>query len=127
MSDKTEYLNMIQKVIDRMANNSLQIKCWSIAIVTAFAALSNDWIVAISIVPLVLFCFMDARYLSMERAYRELFEAVRKKDESEIDFLMDYEEYDKGIWKTMFTWWILAFYIVLVSVVSIITIVRVVM
>ena len=118
---------MIQKVIDRMANNSLQIKCWSIAIVTAFVALSDNWIVVISIVPLLLFCFMDAHYLSMERAYRGLYDAVRGKEESEIDFSMDYRTYDEGIGKVMIRWSISLFYFALILTVSVITIVRVVM
>ena len=124
MSDKTEHLGMIQNVIDRMARNSLQIKCWSIAILTAFIALANDWVVMIAVVPLFLFCLLDARYLSLEDAFRSLYEEVCCKEESQIDFLMDVSEYDRGIKGKIFTWSVMPFYLALIATLLVFVIVR---
>ena len=95
MTDKTEHLHMIQSVISRMANNSLQIKCWSVAIVSASIVLSRSVIIIACLLPLMLFCLLDVKYLSLERSYRKLYDEVRMKDESEIDFSMEYEKIPK--------------------------------
>ena len=127
MSDKTEHLGTIQNVIDRMARNSLQIKCWSIAILTAFIALANDWVVMIAAVPLFLFCLLDARYLSLEDAFRSLYKEVCCREESQIDFLMDFSRYDKGIRGKIFTWSVLPFYLVLIVTVFVYAVINVVL
>ena len=45
MSDKIDHLNIIESAITRMAGNSLQIKCWSLAIVSAAIVLSRSVII----------------------------------------------------------------------------------
>ncbi len=45
MSDKSDHLNMIQSIITRMANSSLQVKCWCLAIVSAAIVLSKSPII----------------------------------------------------------------------------------
>ena len=126
MSDKTEHLNMIQNVITRMANHSLQIKCWAIAITTAFAALSSNWVVFFASAPIVLFWILDTYYLSMERRFRELYDEVRAKEESEIDFSMKTENYRTIVMNTASSWSVLPYYLVLILVAVIIGIVRIV-
>ena len=125
MTEKTEHLNMIQGVITRMANNSLQIKCWAIAVTTAFIALSGDWVTFIALIPIVLFCVLDARYLSLEKGYRGLYNDVKARDESAIDYSMENDDYRPGLMETTKTWSILPFYAVLIVTVIIVGIVRV--
>ena len=83
---------MIQSVIARLANASFAIRGWAITlIVGVFALLQTGSIGSspVAYVPIVAFWFLDAFYLSRERAYRHYFEEVRRKDEAEIDFTMD--------------------------------------
>ena len=68
------YLNMLQSVISRMSVNSTGCKSWCIAlasavVVVAFAGAKPDYL-TISLVPVVLFLFLDAYYLALERHFR---------------------------------------------------------
>ena len=74
-----------------MANSSLQVKCWCLTIVSAAIVLSKSPIIWACVLPVLLFCYLDIRYLSLEKAYRNLYEEVRKKDDSSIDFSMEYK------------------------------------
>lgn len=78
---QVKHLEMIQNVIARMAANSFTIKGWSTTLVTAVLAfLSKDgkpqyaWI---ALIPAVVFWALDAYYLALERAFRDLYETVR--------------------------------------------------
>ncbi len=95
MSNKSDHLNMIQSVITRRASNSLQFKCLCITIVSATIILSRSSIIVASVLPVLLFCYLDVRYLSLERAYRDLYDEVRLKNDSDIDFSMEYKPVPK--------------------------------
>ncbi len=78
---KVKHLELIQGVINRMAGNSFTIKGWGTALIAAILAfLAKDgrpqyaWI---AILPTIVFWFLDAYYLSLERAYRGLYDSVR--------------------------------------------------
>lgn len=113
MSNKTEHLRMIQDVISRMAGNSLQIKCWCMAITAVIIAFTDGKLILAGIIPIVLFCYMDAKYLALEKAYRNLYDTVRLKDETEVDFSMKYEKV-KGT-KGLLSWSVSWFYLVLIA------------
>src|SRR5216683_3919384 len=74
------HLNYLQAIITRLAGNSAQCKSWCLAIVSALfgfaGALKNDKIVAYAIIPIVIFCLVDAAYLGREKSYRELYNSV---------------------------------------------------
>ncbi len=92
MDKKTNHLNMIQNVITRMGTNSFALKGWSVGImvaVYAFAGNSNVKAVIVTVMPLIIFWFIDSYYLMLERKYRCLYDYVREKDEQKIDFSMD--------------------------------------
>ena len=112
MSNKVEHLNMIQSVISRMANNSLQAKCWCLAIVGAAIVLSRSTIIIACVLPVVLFCYLDVRYLSLERSYRNLYDEVRVKSEDEIDFSLETKKVSE--WKTFRSWSVWLFYVSMV-------------
>ncbi|MEM6449449.1 MAG: hypothetical protein AAF703_03945 [Cyanobacteria bacterium P01_D01_bin.105] len=68
------YLNILQSVVARMANNSNNCKAWCVTLVSALLVVLVDkdqssygWI---ALVPIVLFCFLDAYYLGLERGFR---------------------------------------------------------
>ncbi len=82
MEAKLKHLDMIQGVINRMASNSFVFKGWSITIIaglSAFAAKdTNNRLLVLSVVATILFWLVDAYYLSLERAYRDLYDKVAK-------------------------------------------------
>lgn len=104
MEKKMRHLEMIETIIERMGNNSFQLKGWAVtlvAIVGALAAQGSDKrFFLVAFIPLVAFWFLDAYYLQMERKYKILYKNVAVKDEEQIDFNMDTKsiecsDYDK--------------------------------
>jgi hypothetical protein len=70
-----QYLQMMQENITRMAGNSANAKTWLVTIVTGFFAIGCsikdlDWWLLLAIIPIVMFWYIDAYYLSLERALR---------------------------------------------------------
>ena len=77
------HLEMLQGVIQRMAENSRSCKLWSI---TAFSAIlflaartGVAWYTLIAVVPLSLFFLLDVYYLSLEQRFRGSYESVLGK------------------------------------------------
>ena len=100
--DVRQHLSFIQGVITRMNTNSFSMKGWMVAIVSALCAVyaSNStadaayvYIIA-AIIAAILFCFLDAYYLKMEKEYRKLYSKVLKSPE-ETDFNMKLGEEEK--------------------------------
>jgi hypothetical protein len=79
-----EHLKLIQAVITRLAGNSFLIKGWAVSLVTGLTALAkadaNPDIAWISCGVLVLFAVLDAYYLALERAFRQLYEQQAGKE-----------------------------------------------
>lgn len=105
MEEKLKYLEFIQGVITRMNSNSFSIKTWMVTILAAFIALfankPNEWYLLAAIVPMVIFWFLDANYLKMERQYRKLYaDAVADKV---APFDMDASKYDVCFCSVLFS------------------------
>ncbi|MEA5581178.1 hypothetical protein VB620_07480 [Nodularia harveyana UHCC-0300] len=71
------YLNILQGVIARMANNSASCKTWCISLVSATLVVLADknkptyaWI---SLIPILLFFLLDSYYLGQERSFRQIY------------------------------------------------------
>lgn len=90
MENKLKHLEMIQGVINRMANNSFMLKGWTVTLIAGIFVLSdqsaNKLYFLIAFVPIITFWLLDSYYLYQERLYRGLYEYVRLKDENDIDF-----------------------------------------
>jgi hypothetical protein len=75
-----KHLEMIEKIVDRLAANSFKYKGWSITAVSALLALAaKEKFAGYALVALVpAFCFwgLDAYYLRLERAFRDLYKTV---------------------------------------------------
>lgn len=72
-----EEVKIIQEIIKRMANNSFLIKGWTITLVVATLLIKGDGVqIYISLIPLLMFWFLDAYFLHQERLYRRLYEWV---------------------------------------------------
>lgn len=79
--DRRKHLELIAAVIGRMGTSSAQAKGWSITLAGAafgVAVLRDNYspLIALGIVGLLVFAKIDAHYLHVERAYRDLHDAV---------------------------------------------------
>ena len=76
------YINLLQGIINRLANNSASCKTWCLTLVSALVSLAGathvSGIVTFAIVPVVIFGFLDTMYLAQERAYRDLHARIVK-------------------------------------------------
>jgi len=77
------YLTILQGVINRMASNSAGCKTWCITIVSAIVVIiadkSNPVYVWVSLVPVLLFLFLDSYYLGLEQRHRDSYNTFIKK------------------------------------------------
>lgn len=116
-----------------MARNSFMLKslmALQVAALIAFQARNSNsdassdtfgepalWIVALVVIP---FWYLDSYFLHQERLFRMLYECVRKRDESEIDFSMDASALSKGNLKefrrSLFSRTLLPYYLVVLVV-----------
>jgi len=100
MDCKLKHLEFIQNVITRMNSNSFLIKGWTITLVSALFALAakdaNIQYVLITYIVIPVFWLIDGFFLSQERQYRDLYNEVRIKGESEIDFSMNASGFSDG-------------------------------
>lgn len=90
MENKTNHLEMIQNIINRMATNSFALKGWAVTLVAGLFALAskeaNYIFFLIAYIPIVFFWGLDSYYLLQERLYRALYNNVRCQEEDKIDF-----------------------------------------
>jgi hypothetical protein len=97
MGDKRiKYLDMLQSVISRMADNQVTLRTWSVALGTAvmgYVASKDQHPTAalLAVLPAVVFWILDAYYLALETKFRALFNAARKIDDDKPDFSFDVE------------------------------------
>jgi hypothetical protein len=91
--NKRLHLQMIQGVVNRLAQNSFLIKGWSVLLVAALFALAanNDkppfaWV---ALFPALTFWILDGYFLWQERMFRALYDAVCGKPEEKIDYSMN--------------------------------------
>lgn len=74
-NDDRQYLQMMQDNIARMANNSANCKTWMVTLVAGLCAIGcsisklNGWIF-LTIIPVVVFWYLDTFYLNLERKMR---------------------------------------------------------
>ena len=118
MDKKLKHLDMIQGVVNRLANNSFMLKGWSVMIVAALLALSAATqekiaLMLIAFIPLLVFWILDGYFLWQERLFREIYNQVIQKDEKEIDFVMNPGDFIAGrnTWiRSIFSITLLVFY-----------------
>jgi len=76
-------LTILQDVIARMAGNSANAKSWCVALVSAILVLLADRaspdLVWMAIMPIIIFCMLDAYYLAMEKDFRNRYNELVKK------------------------------------------------
>lgn len=102
MDNKIKHLEMIQGVINRIADHKPQFKGWFITLIVAINILDASNLVKnqITLMLIISFSFLciSSYYLYLERLYIELFNKVRKDDEVDFDMnTSDYRHYKKYI------------------------------
>lgn len=99
-------IDLIQSCISRMAQNSFMVKGWVITLVAACCALSslntNEWkaLFIFGALAIILFWYLDAFFLKMERLYRYKYEWVIKNRLSQDMYSFDLNPYNKEMWIT---------------------------
>jgi hypothetical protein len=77
--DERKYIDIIESIITRMSDNSKQMKEWCIALVTGLIGISFSikvfWLSIIALPVVVVFLYLDAFYLQLERCFRHLYDA----------------------------------------------------
>jgi hypothetical protein len=130
MEKKLKHLEFLQGIINRMANCSFLLKGWSVILVAALLALSAATqekvaLLSISFVPVIVFWILDGYYLWQERLFREVYNAVSKKTEDEIDFKINPMDFVVGrnTWLlTIFSKTILLFYLSLIITMTLVAV-----
>ena len=93
MEAKVSHLQLIQAVITRMGSNSFLLKGWSVTLVAALFALAAAKtelrFVLLAYFPAIAFWLLDGYFLHQERLYRAVYDYVRQRDATEVDFSMD--------------------------------------
>ena len=86
--DLLKEIDLIQSIVNRMANTSFLIKGWTITMITfIFAYKSDKDAVILVFIPIILFWLLDAHFLQYERLYRKLYQWViqnRMTNESDL-------------------------------------------
>src|SRR4051794_13614111 len=77
---RLKQLEMLQSVVARMAAQSATLKNYCVTISVAIAGfaitLQRPIVALLTLVPILAFAFLDARYLQQERRFRGRFDAV---------------------------------------------------
>ena len=119
MESKLKHLEMIQAVINRMAQNSFLLKGWSVTLTAAlFVLAANDarpQFILVALFPALMFWGLDGYFLWQERLFGALYDRVRVADL--VDYSMDTRpclSSTAGWWTTTFSVTLLAFHGVIV-------------
>ena len=119
MNDIVKHLELIQGVINRMAQVSFILKGWMVTLLVGlFAVVANsaDWgLMLFSLAPICVFWGLDAYYLRQERLFRCLYDAVRYNNTEPIIpfFSMDTSVIRSSVsnwWQTLFSWTLIGLY-----------------
>ena len=130
MENKHFYMDMIQGIINRMANNSFMLKGWAVTLIAGiFVLASKDtdkMYFLIAYIPIILFWLLDSYYLSLERLYRKLYDKVCGLDNEEVNYSMSVSEFkqSRSYFNCLFSTTEIGFYLplaVLSAVIIIIT------
>ena len=126
MVKKLKHLELIQNVINRLANSSFFLKGWTVIFVAAVLGFatkdSKPMYVWLAAIPTVSFWILDSYYLNQEKLFRRLYDTVRETDEDDIDFSMNTTPFkQKWDWlKSVFSKTLLPFYVTILIVIGIV-------
>jgi len=85
-----EELKIVQDIIKRLALNSFLIKGWTITLVVATLLLKgNKFQSLLAFIPIIVFWYLDAYFLWLERLYRRLYDWIRTNRLTSEEYLFD--------------------------------------
>ena len=122
---RIKHLEFIEGVINRMASNSFQMKNWMVvcvaALITANSAQPSIPIL-LALLPVIVFCYYDVRYLQEEKMYRDLYEEVSKENNEVELFNMDASKFKSkhSLYSVFKSWSIRPLYVFVISAILII-------
>lgn len=124
MNDKEQvikHLEIIQGVINRLANNSFLIKSWSMTIVSvAILFISrnqnfSDYIILSFLIPVLGFWILDGYFLWQERIFRGIYNDVRTQESTNFEMPIS-RQTKKITWiKAIFSKTLNIFYLIEIS------------
>lgn len=121
---ETKHFELIQGVVNRLANNQLVCKGWAITVVAAAAALTSQkdaaWFFTVAAaLPPMFFWWLDAYYLQHERKFRALYQDVVSGSDEVPAMSLDVRRYAEvhPLRKAFTSWHVAGFYLVLIAVV----------
>ena len=126
MDNKLKHLELIQNVINRLANSSFYLKGWTVIFVAAVLGFATKdpqpCYIGVALIPTLAFWGLDGYYLNQERLFRRLYNAVRVMDKEEIDFAMSTMPFKQrgDWWKSVFSRTLGVFYGVILFVVVVV-------
>jgi len=130
LDKKLKHLEFIQATVNRLSTNSFLLKGWSIVLISALFVLAgkdaNQKFVYLALFPAIIFWGLDGYFLWEERLYRKLYDRVRSKSPTKIDFSMDTRDFlsDVGGWvRAVFSKTLIPFHGVLVIAVIVVTVI----
>lgn len=96
--EKMRYLEMIQNIILRIANNSFMLKGWTITLISGIFVLAEkdteNLFFLLAYIPNLLFWFLDTYYLQLEKKFRLLYKkSIKIKNTQNIDFSLEIKEF----------------------------------
>ena len=95
--NKQKHLEFIQAVIGRLSEHSFRLKTFSllqVGAIVAFLASRDEPVGVLCLLApaaALILWYLDARFLTDERAYRALYETVRLMEDNRVDFSMSIE------------------------------------
>lgn len=125
IAERHKEIDLIQSCINRMAQNSFQVKGWTVALLAVVLAVvlallpekvedTNKFLLGIVMLAIsIMFWYLDSFFLAAERNYRKIYGWVlqeREKGSRELLYELNFKEFEskeslKGtaIWETAFS------------------------
>ena len=124
MNDKEQvikHLEIIQGVINRLANNSFLVKSWSMTIISVailFVSRSqnySEYIILSFLIPVLGFWILDGYFLWQERIFRGIYNEVRTQESTNFEMPVS-RQTEKIKWiKAIFSKTLNIFYLIEIS------------
>ncbi len=87
-------IEIIQDIIKRLDSHQFMLKGWAITLVVVTLLLKgNENQVLIAFIPLLVFWFLDAHFLRIERMYRKMYEWIISNRLKTNEHLLDMDAY----------------------------------
>lgn len=113
---RVKHLEMLQKVISRLASQSVAAKngcaTITIAVIGFGITLQKPLVLWLALLPIAIFALLETQYLRLERHFRDEYERVRAESwVKRPDFRISREGMTQSYFGAMLSWSIAAFYL----------------